>query len=165
MRHLERKLHGAPLRGVLAAMAVLAAAAVSVTCDDITDAVLDPWDPDSCAEFHFWRNDTLLVKDLPVEVERISIETVSGCRSQRWESRHGDSWITYDVEVDAVCDRFDAEIHVGKRYWEVIAGRQETASAWFAEGDWKLHEVNGDVDKIIDGGKFQFEFNSPGTCP
>jgi hypothetical protein len=165
MFHLDRKLHSALFRSVLAALAVFAAAAVSVTCDDVTDAILDPWDPDSCVEFHFWRNDTLLVKDLPVEVERISTKTVSGCRSQRWESRHGDSWITYDLESAILCERFDAEIHVGKRYWEVTTGTQPPASVWFAEGNWKLHEVNGDVDKIIDGGTFQFEFSSSGSCP
>lgn len=165
MSRLDRTLRSAPFRCAMVTVAVLAYAIISITCDTAKD-ILDPFDPDSCAEFHFWRNDTLLVKDLQVEVERKDIETVSGCRSQRWESKHGDSWITHDVEGSITCEHFDAEIHVGKTYWEVTKGTHpHILPTWFAEGDWKLHEVNGGVDKIIDGGKFQFEFRGPGTCP
>jgi len=136
------------------------------TCDEALDAVgLGGFEPDSCVEFRFWRNDTLLVKTLDIGVARANVETgQNGCRLQNWDLEEDDSWLYYGLdEFDAICDVFDAEVHVGNRYYEVTTGDRSFGTN-FAEGQWKLHEITGSVDKIIDGGDFEFEFDVADDC-
>jgi hypothetical protein len=155
------------LTRLLATLVLLGAVMAMSTCSDVADA-LNPlaFHPDSCAEFSFWRNDTLLVKDLKVGVARSSTETNAGCRFQNWTFEDDHSWMWYGLSgVTTMCDDFDAEIHVGKRYWEITTGNVTGTVFKFADGEWKLHEVNGKVDKIIDAGTFEFEFNDAGSCP
>ena len=152
---------------LLVTLGLLGAVMAMSTCSDVVDA-LNPlaFHPDSCAEFSFWRNDTLLVKDLKIGVVRALTESKSGCRVQNWGFEDDHSWMHYGMDpFDVICDDFDAEIHTGKRYWEVTRGNVSTTGITFAEGEWKLHEVNGKIDKIIDGGTFKFDFQYPGTCP
>lgn len=152
---------------LIVALVLLGAAMAMSTCSDVVEA-LNPlaFHPDSCAEFSFWRNDTLLVKNLKVEIARDNVNSESGCRFQNWNLDEDDSWMWYGLSgPGTTCDDFDAEIHTGKRYWEVTKGTVVGSAFTFAEGEWKLHEVNGSIDKIIDGGTFEFEFHDTGTCP
>jgi len=152
---------------LLSALVILGAVVAVSTCSDVVDAI-NPlaFHPDSCAEFSFWRNDTLLVKDLKIDVARDETGINAGCSVQNWDFDDDHSWMWYGMtDADPLCDDFDAEIHIGKRYWEVTSGKLTGSAFKFAEGQWKLHEVNNNVDKIIDGGKFEFEFHGTGVCP
>ncbi len=147
------------MAGLLISVAVTIGLAA---CDEALDILGVGFSPDSCAEFRFWRDDTLLVKNLLIGVERGQVEdglTVN-CRVQIWDFEEGDSWMLY--AISGPCQQFDAEVHQGNQYFEVTHG--DVIGIYFAEGEWKLHEVTDDVDVIIDGGTFEFEFHDANTC-
>lgn len=149
----------------LATLALVGVVLGLSTCDEALDVAGLDFQPDSCVEFNFWRNDTLLVKTLEIGVVRSDVDTgLLGCRLQNWDFEEDDSWIQYALDEFApTCNVFDAEVHVGNRYYEVTSGYR-TVGTHFAEGEWKLHEVTGSVDKIIDGGDFEFIFDVGANC-
>ena len=152
---------------LVVATALVAAVIASGACDSVNKVLGLAFSADSCAEFRFFRNDTLLIKDLEIGTARADVQTnQANCRVQNWDFEVNESWMNYGLdEFDVVCNKFDAEIHVGNQYWEVTTGERLTAGPLFAEGNWKLHEVKNNVDKIIDAGSFEFEFHDAGSCP
>lgn len=163
-----------PIRRLALFGAAVAGALALSACDEIVDDLVDSidgsFDAEACCHFEFWRNDTLLVRNivLPAEDETEEDPDVADeCLSAQWRFVNADSWLKYEEpEDDAYCsDDFTAEIHIRNEYFEVVGERVESGSqGQFAEGWWKLHIIRGDIDDIVDGGVFLFWLEPKSNC-
>ncbi|HET6350502.1 MAG TPA: hypothetical protein VFH88_15600 [Candidatus Krumholzibacteria bacterium] len=148
------------------ALAILSAAMVSTTCDKVQNALGLTFVADSCADFYFWRDesraDSVLVGHVMVGIKREKTTNDAFCECVDWKTEDNVSWISYCVGVCIFSD-FDAEIHTGTRYWEIVSG-STNGTRGFAAGSWKLHQKEGKIDKIIDGGYFEFVFKDENAC-
>src|SRR5262245_1678900 len=133
----------------------LALASCEEVVGDLIDSIDGSFDPEACCHFEFWRNDTLLGRDvvLPAEDETENDPDIEDeCLSAQWSFPNDDSWLKYqEPKQDAYCSEdFTAEIHLGNEYFEVVGERVESGSRGeFAEGWWKLHVIRGDIDDLV----------------